>query len=580
MLVWVCGLAFSKFLTETMAMRRLSEAVAAALLVAACGASAQERGYGRSMVVTSNGIVATSYVQASEAGARVLEQGGSAIDAAIAANAVLAVAEPMSDGIGGDLFAMYRDGKTGKLYGLNASGTAPKGLTVEHLKAKGLTGMAQAGIDSVTVPGAVDGWAKLHERFGRLPWKGLFQPAIYYARNGYAVPEVIHEYWKLNMASVGDDAETKRLFLPGGKVPETGQVFKNPELAGSLELIANEGESAFYKGAIAQQILKTSQEHGGVMTAADLAGYSAEWVEPISVKYRDWTVYELPPNGDGFAALEMLNIMGQFKASPQGPLSVEELHKKIEAMKMAYADVKEFDGDPRFAKIPVGGLLSEANTKRRAAELNPAKANCEVAPEAPKESDTTYLTVVDKDGNMVSLIQSISSFFGSGVTVKGAGILLHNRGARFSFDPKSGDVLGGGRRPFHSIIPAMMNRGTQWIGFGIMGGFNQPLAHAQFVSNVADYGMNVQAAMEEARFTVDTDIGVKIGCKILIESRVKPAVLEKLTSMGHVFDVREEYSTTMGRGQAILHDTVTGMNYGGSEPRADGAAVPEGPRLP
>ena len=259
---------------------------------------------------------------------------------------------------------------------------------------------------------------------------------------------------------------------------------------------------------------------------------------------------------------------------------MEELHKKIEAMKMAYADVKEFDGDPRFGKIPVAGLLSNAVAVKRAGELDPAKANCGVAPEAPKESDTTYLTVVDKDGNMVSLIQSISSFFGSGVTVKGAGILLHNRGARFSFDPKSANVLGSGRRPFHSIIPAMMNKGTQWIGFGIMGGFNQPLAHAQFVSNVADYGMNVQAAMEEARFTVDTDIGVKIGCKILIESRVKPAVLEKLTSMGHVFDLREEYSTAMGRGQAILHDTATGMNYGASEPRADGAAVPEGPRLP
>jgi gamma-glutamyltranspeptidase/glutathione hydrolase len=539
-------------------------------------ASAQDRSYGRSMVVTPYGIVATSYVQASQAGARILEQGGSAIDAGIAANAVLGAAEPMMNGIGGDLFAIYWEAKTGKLYGLNASGWAPQGLTIDHLEAKGIHKMPQSGIDSVTVPGAVDGWTKLHDRFGKLGWSELFQPAIFYAGHGYAVPEVLHAYWETAASDLEPYAESRRVFLPGDKAPAVGQLFRNPDLAHALTIIAKQGEAGFYKGDIAQAILKTSSELGGTMTANDLSQYSAEWVEPISTKYRDWTVYELPPNGDGMAALEMLNIMENFKPATDGPLSAAELHTRIEAMKLAYADVKAYDGDPRFGSIPVAQLTSKPFAAKRAALINPDKANCEVAPGVLAGSDTTYLSVVDREGNILSLIQSNYEAFGSDVTVKGMGFVLQDRGGLFSVDRKSPDALAGHKRPFHTIIPAFMEHSDQHIGFGIMGGMNQPLAHAQFVSNVVDYHLNIQAAMEEARFTVSG----KLGCNILIESRVPPDSLEKLRAMGHALDVRKEYSTTMGRGQAVLHDSTTNINYGASEPRADGAAIPETPGLP
>ena len=542
-------------------------------LVAAVCAAAQDRSYGRSVVASQYGIVATSEVQASQAGARVLERGGSAIDAAIAANAVLNVMEPMMNGMGGDLFAIYWDAKTGKLYGLNASGWAPKALTLEHLKAKGATSMPQAGIDSVTVPGVVDGWTKLHDRFGKVAWRDLFQPAIFFAEHGYPVEEIISDYWKLEADGLMKNPESQRVFLPGGKAPERGQVFRNPDLAHALTLVANEGEAAYYKGEIANAILKTSAELGGTMTAEDLAEYSAEWVDPISINYRDWTVYELPPNGDGMAALEMLNIMEQSKPDPAGPYSPGELHTRIEAMKLAYADVKAYDGDPRFSKIPVEELLSKEYAAKRARLIDPAKANCDVAPGALSKSDTTYFTVVDREGNILSIIQSNYSGFGSGITVQGMGFALQNRGGLFSLDPKSPDALAGRKRPFHTIIPAFMQHGDQHIGFGIMGGMNQPLAHAQFVSNVVDYHMNIQAALEEARFTVTA----KLGCNLLIESRVGAATIDALTRMGHVLNVRQEYSATMGRGNVVMHDSATGVNFGASDPRGDGAAVPEWP---
>jgi gamma-glutamyltranspeptidase/glutathione hydrolase len=547
--------------------------VALLFVLAALQLPAQDRSYGRSVVSTQYGIVATSQVQASQAGARVLEQGGSAVDAAIAANAVLGVMEPMMNGVGGDLFAIYWEAKTGKLYGLNASGWAPKALTIEHLRAKGITAMPQEGIDSVTVPGAVDGWVKLHERFGKLPWRDLFQPAIFFAGHGFPVPEVIHDYWKGAADDLMKNAESRRVFLPGGKAPENGEVFRNPGIARALTLIANQGGSAFYKGEIANAILKTSAALGGTMTAEDLAEYSAEWVEPISTTYRDWTVYELPPNGDGMAALEMLNIMEQFKPDSAGPRSAAELHTRIEAMKLSYADVKAYNGDPRFSKIPVERILSKDFAARRARLIDPTKAHCDVAAGSLGTSDTTYFSVVDRDGNILSIIQSNYEAFGSGVTVEGMGFALQDRGGLFSLDARSPNALDGRKRPFHTIIPAFMQHADQHIGFGIMGGLNQPLAHAQFVSNVVDYHMNIQAAMEEPRFT-DRQ---QVGCRIVIESRVGPASLDELTRMGHVLQVRKEYSTAMGRGQAVLHDSATGVNYGASDPRADGAAVPEWP---
>jgi gamma-glutamyltranspeptidase/glutathione hydrolase len=533
------------------------------------------RSYGRSVVATKYGIVATSQVQASQAGARILERGGSAIDAGIAANAVLGVIEPMMNGMGGDLFAIYYDSKTGKLYGLNASGWAPKGLTIEYLKSKGNTSMPFVGIDSVTVPGAVDGWAKLHERWGKLQWKELFLPAITYAGEGFPVPQMIAAYWDMNQVveRVRSDPGTRRVFLIDDKAPAPGQVFRNPEVAHALTLVAEQGESAFYKGAIASAILKTSSELGGTMTADDLSSFSAEWVDPISITYRDWKVYELPPNGDGMAALEMLNIMEASKPDPAGPYSPGELHTRIEAMKLAYADVLAYDGDPKFSRIPVEELLSKPYAAKRAALIDPQKANCTIAPGALSHSDTTYLTVVDREGNILSLIQSNSGGFGSYVVIDGMGFVLQNRGAMFSLDAKSPNALAGRKRPYHTIIPAFMQRGSQHIGFGIMGGMNQPLAHAQFVSNIADYNMDIQAALEEARFTVTSGLG----CKIQIESRVTRPTIDALTKMGHVLTVHKEYTDLMGRGNVVLHDDGTGVNFGASDPRADGAAVPEEP---
>ena len=535
---------------------------------------AQDRSYGRSMVINDRGIVATSHTLASQAGAQILARGGSAIDAAIAANAVLGVTEPMMNGVGGDLFLIYWDAKTGKLYGLNSSGWAPRGLSIEYLKQKGTLQMPQAGIDSVTVPGAVEGWAKAHARFGKLPWKDLFTPAIYYAEHGYPVPELIHGFWEGDEQVLKQSPEAERIYLPGGKVPEIGEMFSNPDLGKTLRLIAEGGRDAFYRGEIAQSIVATSTELGGTMKPDDLADFSAEWVEPISITYHGWKVYELPPNGQGMAALEMLNIMSTLPPDKAGPLAPMELHNRIEAMKLAYSDLYRYNADPRFAKVPVKGLLASDYAKQRASLIDPAKANCTPASGSPARSDTTYLAAVDKDGNIASLIQSNYDAFGSGVAVKGRGFVLQDRGGLFVLDPSHPNALAPRKRPFHTIIPAFMEQGDVHIGFGIMGGANQPLAHAQFVSNFVDYGMNIQAALSEPRFTVrPTEQG--IGCDIMIESRVPAETLTELEQKGHKFKVRKEYSTAMGRGQAVLHNSKSNVNFAASDPRADGSAEPE-----
>ena len=528
------------------------------------------RDYGRSMTITQQGIVATSQILASQAGAQILARGGSAVDAAIAANAVLGVVEPMMDGIGGDFFAIYWDAKSGKLTGLNASGQAPRGLTPQFLAGQDIRSMPTAGIHSVTVPGAVEGWARMHQRFGKLPWKDLFAPAIAYAEQGFPVTEVIHEAWASDLRKLQAEQETARVFLPGGQPPAEGAVFRNPDMARALRLLADKGRDAFYKGEIAAAILKTSQRLHGTLTAEDLASFSAEWVEPISSEYRGWRVYELPPNGQGMAALEMLNLM-ETTPPAAGPFSAAEMHQRIEAMKLAYADLYRYDADPRTHDVPVAALLSKDYAKKRAVLIDPAQASCHVPAGEPVAGDTTYLTVVDKEGNMVSWIQSVSATFGSGVTVEGMGFELQNRGAGFTLDPRSPNVLAGGKRPFHTIIPAFLERGDVHIGFGIMGGANQPLAHAQFVSNIVDYGMNVQQALESPRFTKRT----ADGCDVSVESRVPLATLQQLSALGHQVAIRRAYTQEMGRGQAILHNSKTGTNYAASDPRADGAAVPE-----
>jgi gamma-glutamyltranspeptidase/glutathione hydrolase len=537
--------------------------------------SAQGREYGRSMVIAQQGIVATSQALASEAGAQILSRGGSAVDAAIAANAVLAVIEPMMDGIGGDMFCLYRDAATGKLTGLNASGFAPHALSPEFLQKAGFAAMPTKGIHSVTVPGAVDGWAKMHARYGKLPWKDLFNSAIAYAERGFPVPEVIHDSWSdpVTLAKLQPGKESERLFLPGGEVPAVGQIFKNPGLAKAFRLIAEHGPDSFYKGEIAQAILATSKHQGGTMTAEDLASFSSEWVTPISTDYRGWKVYELPPNGQGMAALEMLNIMETRPATTVSPLDAPEIHLRIEAMKLAYSDLRRYDADPRFSRVPVDFLLSKEYARQRASLINMGKANCDVTPGQAVNGDTTYLTVVDRNGNMVSWIQSVAEAFGSGVAVEGMGFVLQNRGFGFTLDPNHPDVLAGGKRPFHTIIPAFMERGDQHVTFGIMGGPNQPLAHAQFVSDVVDYGMNVQEALETARWTKRS----AQGCDVSIESRVPLTSLQRLSEWGHELRIRRGFTLEMGRGQAILRDSKTGTNYAGSDPRTDGAATPEAP---
>jgi gamma-glutamyltranspeptidase/glutathione hydrolase len=525
------------------------------------------------MAIAQQGIVATSQAMASQAGAQILACGGSAVDAAIAANAVLGVVEPMMNGLGGDLFVLYWEAKTGKLMGLNASGPAPRGLCPEFLSRGGWDTMPTSGIHTVTVPGAVDGWAKLHQRYGKLSWQQLFKAAIGYAELGFPVTEVIQEHWAVQatMKRLRTHLTSARVFLPNGKPPLEGDLFRNPELARAYRLLASEGPRALYEGEIAAAILNTSRPLGGTMTPDDLSSFSAEWVEPISIDYRGWRIYELPPNGQGMAALEMLNIMEASPATPDGPFTPAEMHKRIEAMKLAYSDVYRYCADPRTCEVPITQLLSKEHARKRAALIDPARANGEVCACEVAGSDTTYLAVVDREGNIASWIQSLYNHFGSGITVEGMGFALQNRGAGFTLDPRHPNVLAGGKRPFHTIIPGFMELGARHIGFGIMGGPNQPLAHAQFVSNFVDYGMNLQQALESPRFTKSTPSG----CDVLIESRVPLTTLERLVEMGHEVYVGREYTQQMGRGQAVLHDSETGIHYAASDPRADGAATPE-----
>jgi gamma-glutamyltranspeptidase/glutathione hydrolase len=525
------------------------------------------------MVIAKRGIAATSHPFASQAAAQILAEGGSAADGAIAANAVLGVVEPMSCGIGGDQFLLYWEAKPSKLWGLNGSGPSPRGLSPELLVKQGFTSMPVQGIHSVTVPGAVDSWSKIHRRFGKLPWARLFAAAIAHAEEGYPLTESVAEHWNSAPAAakLAATPEGARVFLPGGRAPREGEFVRNPDLAGAYRTIAADGSDTFYKGEIAQDILRTSQCFGGALAAEDLACYSAEFVEPISARYRDWTVYELPPNGQGMAALMMLNIMETQPPCAAGPFAAVEWHKRIEAMKLAYADLHRYNADPQMSRVPVAELLSKKYGQSRAALIDPGAANGSAAPGNPSGSDTIYLTVVDREGNVASWIQSIYQNFGSGITVAGKGFMLQNRGGGFTLDPGHPNVLAGGKRPFHTIIPGFMERGGLLMGFGIMGGPNQPQAHAQFVSNFVDYGMNVQQAMESPRFTKTAPAGFDLS----IESRLPLTTLQELSALGHEIAIRRPYTQEMGRGQAILHDSATGINFAASDPRADGMAIPE-----
>jgi gamma-glutamyltranspeptidase/glutathione hydrolase len=530
-------------------------------------AQKNDRAHGRSMVIATGGIVATSQVLASQAGAQILAQGGNAVDAAIAANAVLGLVEPMMCGIGGDLFVLYRDAKTGQITGLNASGPAPQAMTIEALQAKGLKKMDSTGIHSVTVPGCVRGWQAMHKKYGKLPWKSLFATTIRLANEGFPIQEMVGRGW--DSALVRKDPEGIRVFYPNGKVPAVGDLWKNPDLGRAMKLIAEQGADAFYSGDIAAAIVKKSKQLGGLLAPADLASFEPEWVTPISTTYRGWRVHELPPNGQGLAALSMLNILENFDAA--GPYSAVEFHRKIEAMKLAYADLK-YVADPRVVKVPTAGMIAKPYAAQRAKLIKADTANCAVAPgQPPTSSDTTYFSVVDQEGNIASWIQSVSGGWASGVMVDGMGFHLHNRGASFSFDKSAPNALRPGKRPFHTIIPGLLEKDDLHIGFGIMSGANQPLAHAQFVSYLADHGMNLQEALEAPRFTKSR----ATGCDVTIESRVGLDTLQQLSAKGHLITIAQPYTARMGRGNAVMHNAKTKVNSAASDPRADGAAIPQ-----
>ncbi len=548
----------------------------AATLPQPAPAAAPARTQARSMVMTQNGIVATSEAVASQAGAAILARGGNAVDAAIAANAALGVIEPMMNGVGGDLFAIVYDAKSKKLYGINSSGWAPQRMTMANFKAKGYKAVPPSGIDSVTVPGAVAGWEALDRRFGKLPLAEDLAPAIALAEKGIAVPETDAANWEIYAPRFANSPGFAHVYLPGGKPPVAGQIFRNPELAATLGRIGREGRDGFYRGPVAEAILKLSGELHGTMQASDLIEFQPQWVSPISVTYHGWTVWEMPPNGQGIAALEMLNIMERFPLAEWGHNSQKSLHVDIEAKKLAYADLARYIGDPRASQIPVAQLLSKQLAARRAALITD-RAQCNALPSdlsqqlARLSSETTYLATADHQGNQVSLIQSNSGAFGSGVVPEGTGFVLQNRAANFTLQPRQPNSLRPRMRPLHTIIPGFMQKGDERIAFGIMGGFDQAQAHAQFVSNVVDFHMNIQAALEAARFTKYTFAG----CDLLMEDGVAPDVIAGLRAQGHEITLVPRYSQAMGRGNAVEHNDATGVNFGATDPRADGEAVPE-----
>ena len=535
---------------------------------------AQDRAQTRSMVISRYGIVAAESPLAAQAGVQVLQRGGNAVDAAIATNAMMGLVEPMMNGIGGDLFAIVYDAKANKLYGMNASGWAPANLTIDFLHKQGLRDMPQQGIHAITVPGMIDGWQKLADKFGRKKLAEDLAPAIRAAREGFPVPEWTAAYWAEEVEYLRKDEAASKTYLPSDHAPKVGEVFRNEDLAWSLQQIAEHGRDAFYKGEIAGKLLDTMKRHGGTMTSQDLAEYSAEWAEPISTTYRDWTVYEMPPNGQGLAALEMLNIMETFPLAEYGFGSAKALHAMIEAKKLAYADLARYIGEPRKQKLPVATLLSKDWAAQRAKLIDPDHANCNAsAGELPIGSDTTYLSVADRDGNMVSLIQSNYAGFGSGIVAPGTGFVLHNRGGLFSLDVASPNALAGHKRPLHTIIPAFAQHGDTRIAFGIMGGWNQSQAHAQFMANVADFKMNIQAALEAPRFSKHT-FG---GCDVYLEGRFPQAARNELAAKGHQISARGAFSSVVGGGQVVMRDFAAKVNYGASDPRKDGQAVAEVP---
>ncbi len=532
----------------------------------------------RSEVIAPHGMVATSQPLATQIGLDILKAGGSAADAAIAANAALGLMEPTGSGIGGDLFAIVWDAEKKELTGLNASGRAPAAMTVEYFRDRGLDKIPPYGPLPVSVPGAVDGWFELHARYGRLPMTEVLAPAIAYARDGFPVSEVIAYYFSRSEARLGDYPGFADTFMPDGHTPGKGEVFKNPRLAATYELLGKGGRDAFYKGEIARRIDAYMTEQGGLLRYEDLAAHRSEWITPVSTSYRGWDVYELPPNGQGIAALQILNILEGYDIASMGFGSAEYIHTFVEAKKLAFEDRAKFYADMDFAKVPVDVLISKEYAAERRKLIEPAIAASRypAGDALLEDGDTIYLTVADSDGNMVSLIQSNYRGMGSGMTPGDLGFILQDRAELFSLESGHANVLEPGKRPFHTIIPAfVMKDGKPLMSFGVMGGAMQPQGHAQIIINMIDFGMNLQEAGDAARLrhggsSQPTGEAMTDGGVVHLEQGISAETRAALEAMGHTLG---ESDGGFGGYQAILWDEKGRVYYGASEARKDGQAA-------
>lgn len=540
----------------------------------------------RSPILARHGLAATSHPLATQIALDILKRGGTAVDAAIAANAALGVVEPNNGGIGGDLFALVWSARDRKLYGLNASGRSPRGLTYDTLKQR-LSNrplLPLYGPLSVSVPGAVDGWYQLHRRFGKLPMPALLAPSIRYAREGVPVPQVIAYSWQVaarrlaaNQTDITEFANFRRTFLIDDKPPVEGQIFRNPDLARTYEALARAGRDAFYKGTIADAIERYARRSGLYLRKADLAAHQSTWVEPVSVNYRGYDVFELPPNGQGIAVLQMLNILEGFDLRAMQHNSADYLHLLAETKKLVFEDRARYYADPAFVATPLKWLLSKEYAAQRRALINPQKAadRIDAGATALRAGDTVYLTVADDAGNMVSLIQSNMLEFGSGMVPDGLGFVFHNRGTSFTMQPGHANVYAPGKRPFTTIIPGFVTKnGQPFLSFGVMGGAMQPQGQLQVLCNLIDFGMNVQEAGDAARFSHSgssepTGTLMTDGGRLALESGIPNEVRTELERRGH----RLAETDFFGGYQAIQWDPVNRVYWGASEMRKDGQAA-------
>ncbi|WP_194756318.1 gamma-glutamyltransferase [Aliidiomarina indica] len=531
----------------------------------------------RSEVMAPEAMAATSQGLATQVALDVMKAGGNAIDAAIAANAMLGLVEPTGNGIGGDLYAIIWHAETQQLYGLNASGRSPMNLSLDYFIDNGYESIPQRGVLPISVPGAVDGWFEMHERFGALPMQDILAPSIHYAENGFPVTEVIAYYFERNADVLKDFPGFRDVFMKNGRTPRKGEMFRNPDLANTYAQLAENGRDAFYRGAIARTIGEFVQEHGGFLSYDDMAAHESEWVQPVSTNYRGYDLWEMPPNTQGIAALQILNILEQFDIAAMGFDSPEYIHHFVEAKKLAFEDRAKFYSDMQFNEIPVDWLISKEYARERAELINPERAGRSYEPgNPPMTGDTIYLTTADKHGNMVSLIQSNYRGMGSGITPTGLGFVLQNRGELFALDPNHMNVFEPGKRPFNTIIPAFVTKdGKPVMSYGVMGGGTQPQMHAQILINILDFGMNLQEAGDAPRIlhtgsSQPTGETMTDGGVLSLENGFSDNTRRELTKMGHRL---QEMVGPFGGYQAIWYDAEQGVYIGASESRKDGYAA-------